>query len=628
MALPAGPRTQARAGDGRAVVFAESEAALAWARASGLLPEAAEIVSASPHLVLSGRARPVDAERLAQRYTELNALVVAFAWDVFAACREAGLREMAAIAAARTALYNLGSQIHRVLQLTEDDVARAALALTPAFPRAALQRRFEPGPASVLADSGRLERVMVPAGVVGSVADALPPVASLRMRLRFASAASVGYRIATEVFARTGLVTRKGTFLVHRESELVKEAAFRLVMRGHTIRPLRTPGAMAAVQGSAVPAQAITALFESRFAKEFGPTVRSALREAFQRELAESLAALESAHAAWSSALRASAKLAPQGVLTNAAIDPVALGLSSACREIGLPVFAFHHGIAVEFSQSETDYFARHENTAADVAFCFNDTAKQVLDQSPYPHGRTVPVGLPREYFQGAKLPSHPEITEICYASTGLYCGNLPPGLAIQCHDVGMARLEIEVVDKVLGRLPHKVLYKPYPARRYLDPDPVIERVKATPSIGLFTEGIDLRYIARRSRVLVTSRATSTIVWCLLSGRPTVFIDVADQLPLRADTREALSAAAFVFETRREGWADEMRELLSRPLAEIERNYQEKSQARDAFMARYLSPHRSGAGERAAMEIIRHVASIDRRNSGTSAAATGKDNRS
>jgi hypothetical protein len=149
------------------------------------------------------------------------------------------------------------------------------------------------------------------------------------------------------------------------------------------------------------------------------------------------------------------------------------------------------------------------------------------------------------------------------------------------------------------------VLYKPYPAFRYLDPDPVIEAARAASNVSVYEERADLRYLIQRARVLICSRSYSTPSWCLMSERPVVHIDIPDQAPLTPEARAAFEAGLFLFDAASADFHDRLRAFLSQPIDAIERLYAEKAQARTQLIERFFGTGGvgTGAGRRAAAAI-------------------------
>ena len=127
---------------------------------------------------------------------------------------------------------------------------------------------------------------------------------------------------------------------------------------------------------------------------------------------------------------------------------------------------------------------------------------------------------MPEDYRRQPRLTARVSETAIWYISTRLYqsnMGRLHRGLS----DVALYEHERRLISDVFATLPHPVTYKPYPAIRYLDPDPIAAQIAATANVTAYSDRLDLRYVASRASMLITSGATSTVSWCLMSGKPT-----------------------------------------------------------------------------------------------------------
>lgn len=186
-----------------------------------------------------------------------------------------------------------------------------------------------------------------------------------------------------------------------------------------------------------------------------------------------------------------------------------------------------------------------------------------------------MPKVYSRMTRRGRADADHP----LLYVSTALLSGNVN-AYSGGVSDVERVRRELALVEDVLARLPYGVRYKSYPSTdRYDDPDPVLAAVARHPRLQLFDRALDLRYMIGQHRLVITSRATSTVGWCLMSGKPLVFIDHPDHMPLRDEARDLFAQGVFLFDWR-DATTDALRAFLSRPLAEIEVEWRDKAAAR------------------------------------------------
>ena len=106
------------------------------------------------------------------------------------------------------------------------------------------------------------------------------------------------------------------------------------------------------------------------------------------------------------------------------------------------------------------------------------------------------------------------------------------------------------LITNIFGRLPHKVCFKNYPEdnRRYADKNPILAEVHAQKNMDLFDRKVDMRYLLSKHRVLVTSVATSTLGWLVMSGKPIVFINWSHDGPLTKNAHSIFSKGLFLFD--------------------------------------------------------------------------------
>jgi hypothetical protein len=150
------------------------------------------------------------------------------------------------------------------------------------------------------------------------------------------------------------------------------------------------------------------------------------------------------------------------------------------------------------------------------------------------------------------------------------------------------------------------VRYKTYPEdnRRYADIDPVFSIVKQADNIELFDKKIDMRYLVADHSIFITTCATSTLSWPIMSGKPVIFINQKNNNPLTDDAYVCFSKGIFVFDDDEKNFHYNLREFLSQPLDKIERLWQEKKSARRDMIREYFNAYPFGAGVRAAKIII------------------------
>jgi hypothetical protein len=280
-----------------------------------------------------------------------------------------------------------------------------------------------------------------------------------------------------------------------------------------------------------------------------------------------------------------------QSVLVNAPGNVRGNALSYVCRKGDIPLISSQNGVSVEISKAHIMLQSAFENNVSDIIFSYNSKIVDIEKNTHFDKSKHYSVGMPLRHMRMKRS----KITDkfmlpIVYISTNLY--HMGFSLSLKT-DYGSAIDEQSIIDRVLSKLPHKVCYKTYPEdnRRYADVDPVLNNANMANNIEVFDKKIDMRYLISKYRVMVTTRATSTLGWPVMSDRPVVFINQKNSIPLRDDDDQ--------------NFYNNLRDFLSQPIEEIERLWQIKSEARKEMVKDFFSEYKGGAGKRAAKIILK-----------------------
>ena len=297
-------------------------------------------------------------------------------------------------------------------------------------------------------------------------------------------------------------------------------------------------------------------------------------------------------------------------VLLNAPGKISGQAISYVCNKNNIPVMSSPHGVTVEISKVHNNVMqVLFANSVTKVMFSNNHKTASIANNTYFNNAKHYVVGAPsrliRGRFQQRIDKSSPQIV---YVSTNLY----HMGYYISTTtDYGNAKAEQKIITDVLSKLPHKVCYKTYPEdnRRYADPDPVLNSVKSADNIELFSDKVDMRYLIHKYRVFVTTCATSTLGWVVMSGKPVIFIDQKNNSPLTNDAHISMSKGIFVFDDDGYNFHKNLRDFISQPISEIERLWKEKENNRKKMIRDYFSAYKGGAGKRASEIILKEYLS-------------------
>lgn len=587
------------------IAYIDSAAALRRAWKLGLRPEV-ELRTTSPALIDDPNLGAVqaDARLTSDIVWALDAAFAAMSRD----CRGRFGHEDLDLIAARYVTLEFQAIVGKAAMLDSGDFERSVAIVTLSAADAYLDSIVRTPLIRILRDNSRLATVCVPIDDV-SRDDPRAPAPDFWRRLAFSSVRTLFYRTAERLTRVLGLRGPKGTILMIRENELSKETASALVFRGYLPRALSLlrisdPPPLDAARADALQ-RTCEALCETHLSRFLCQPALRAVQRILVEDVAWRARRYDASLAAWQSRLAPLARYRPRAVLTNRINDPELIGLHAVLRRRGIPLIGFQHGVTVEINHRMSQYDAQYESAFCDLELTFNERAAATSQANSFRRGRAVAVGLPREYFRGVRKGRLPGAPPIWYVSGAIYVGN--HGQLEGTTDWMKCEHERSMVDRVLARLRHRVLYKPYPGRRFEDPDPVLRAAEAARNVEIYEGRLDLRYIVGSARLLISSRSFSTPSWCLTTGIPLVHIDIPEQDPLSSDARRAFEEGIFLFDAGAADFHDSLRRFLDQPLEAIERKWQQKKDGREALIREFVSPTRHGAGRRAADAIIAEI---------------------
>jgi hypothetical protein len=351
---------------------------------------------------------------------------------------------------------------------------------------------------------------------------------------------------------------------------------------------------------------AIRAVVAERINKWVTPTLTESCTRMFLNEVHERLELYEKWKNIWTSSVSGNSSGIKSVLMINSPVTTKWLPLVNVCRKKNIPVVSVQHGVTQEINASG-EAFALSDINASDCFIAYNKKSADIAQASNFILGKTFVSGISGRHLRMKALSySDTCMTPIVYISTRLYKGNIG-GIDTWMTDYGMAQWEYNLINNVFNKLPHKVRYKTYPeeTRRYADPDIVSNDIASNCSnIELFDEKVDMRYLVNQHQVLVTSYATSTVSWAIMSGRPVVFINAKNNGALSQEAYESFKEGIFVFDDVEDNFHENLKNFLSKPIEEIMKLWGQKKTARDHMIHNFFTPYSSDSGKRAAEMIV------------------------
>ena len=443
--------------------------------------------------------------------------------------------------------------------------------------------------------------------------DTAEPNAPLMTRFRFEGWHSKSYRGVTKLSGLTKLLLRRGNILVPADNSLIKEACWHLALKGY--RPVYAPpGTPSLAPMSAEEEDSLRALIGPVVGETFnsviGVTYGERALDTLVGRASKAIATYRWALDHWKKVFATLPGGKPTAVVTSRNNKPIGEALYDLCLNRNVAHVAVQHGTGLGYSPvyEAAPYAAEIATCDLYLTYCAHDA--KILSRNPLRRGIAESVGLPRDLaFVATRRSGLKTAPPVCYVSCQALMGNVMRPIFGGATEQDSVSWEIRIIEEVLARLPHRVLFKPYRAVRYADGNPIHETARSAENIEVFEERLDLRYILNGPRVIVASHAASTLSWCLLSRLPVVYLHSDEQSPLLDEVREALERGIFWFDSGAPDFTARLREFLSRPIVDIEDEWKERIPARDRFVERFVGSADGRGGRRAAEAILRLIRS-------------------
>lgn len=407
-----------------------------------------------------------------------------------------------------------------------------------------------------------------------------PPDSSWLNRIVLNGLGAVFFRAQLALPILDRLWSWSGRLYCQRDPDVLKDAGFELFKAGIRLTPAGRLIPDAEEEGDAALAEEAVSRIEDMIADAL-----AVIPDAGMRHAAISLVSNEAKSTAvgYARLYRAASRKVdalpnvPSGFASSTIASAADIATAARFRTRGWPVVTFSHGATRRISDNHDRNYILHEDVTSDHYFTFVAETNHDGEEIPVERcGKTV-VGAPRFYRNKPRTGLFTKPEGIWYISSGLYMAGSDK-LHRAMSDHAQCAFETRVMTEVLAKCGKKVTVKPYPALRYLDPDPVLEAAEGA-GLDIYRSAGDLRYEIHKPALLITSRSGSTIGYCLCQDKPMVYIEAPGR-PLRADVRPLFEKAVFVFNAESADFENALRDFLSRPIREIEDLWSGKAAAR------------------------------------------------
>ena len=404
----------------------------------------------------------------------------------------------------------------------------------------------------------------------------------------------------------------KGTILHNRYSSLLSESLINLARDGYRLQKVDLPE----INATEIDEEIISFLNKivikkvtTLLVKYLGKKKGKILEKIFYNDIFDSLSLYFGAKKYWETQLHYFKSIKTQAFCHSFIIGPIWHALAETLSRNKIIICSFQHGHGKEFSEVPSYSKTYNEMVSSDLYFCYSNKSALVSQNNKNSMGKAYPVGLPYFYnFKHNFFLDSLEKTKFMYVSTCLYSTYIMGIQTLSWSDVKKADVEISIIENILSRIDDKCIYKAYPVESNLENELIENKVKKYKNLIYTDISYDLNIIKNHSDVLITSRATSTLGWCLASGKPVIFINYNDHYSVTDEFKVDALNSFFYFEFNEKNFNKKILNLLNKSIEEIISEWDLMKDKREILWEKYFAVDsfnkKSEAGKRVC-EIIK-----------------------
>lgn len=151
----------------------------------------------------------------------------------------------------------------------------------------------------------------------------------------------------------------------------------------------------------------------------------------------------------------------------------------------------------------------------------------------------------------------------------------------------------------LLSDINKNVIYKTYPRRNYIDPNPISKYAKKFDNIKVIDGNFDFRYISSIGDIFILTSIgiSSTVTWLINLNKPIIFLLSKKDEILNDEAINLIRKIFIVVDRDEQNWESDLKNVLDKSFKELKKIWDDKQVFRDQHDAEWLTFKTAHAGK-------------------------------
>lgn len=283
-------------------------------------------------------------------------------------------------------------------------------------------------------------------------------------------------------------------------------------------------------------------------------------------------------------------------------------------QEKGYKIINIMHGLSTAFRrEKDLDFF---ECEVPDVTMCFNNSERNMYKKL-VPNSLLYPISVVQEAKKKrVRFLKRLRVNKLLKINSGInifYPSDLYPHNNVTIHGFQLAdklkhKFEKKMI-KILANVNKRAIYKHYPMRSYVDPNPLIKYAQKFKNIKVIDKTFDFRFISSLGDIFILGNVgtSSTLTWMIGENKPIIFLYTNKSRFLNEEGKKILEKIFIFVNIDEDDWILNLTNILNKPYSELVKIWKDKQIHRDHYDEEWLMGTNLHAGKLASNYIEKFI---------------------